>query len=200
MPKTIEFLFDFVSPNGYLMWHPLREVAVRQGTKITVIPALLGGMHKLTGNAPPMIRDAEVKGKNAYAMLEMNRFISRHGLTKFAMNPHFPFSTVMLQRLLLAAQEQGREQEFIDYFLPYAWEQGANLADPEIVTGLLEQSDFDAAAMLGRIQSDEIKQRLMDNTSAAVERGAFGIPTIYINGEMYFGKERLGQIEEQLAG
>ncbi|MBX9884750.1 MAG: 2-hydroxychromene-2-carboxylate isomerase, partial [Novosphingobium sp.] len=69
MTKTVEFIFDFVSPNGYLAWWPLKEIAARKGATITIIPTLLGGMHKLTGNAPPFIRDAEVKGKNAYAQL-----------------------------------------------------------------------------------------------------------------------------------
>ncbi len=83
MTKTIEIIFDFVSPNAYLVWQPLRELAARQGAEIQITPAFLGGMHKLTGNAPPFIRDAEVKGKNAYANLEMQRFIAKHGLHRF---------------------------------------------------------------------------------------------------------------------
>ncbi len=200
MTKTIEMLFDFVSPNGYLAWYPLHQIARKHGATIIVTPVLLGGMHKLTGNAPPMIRDAQIKGKSAYEMLEMNRFIIRHGFTRFTMNPHFPFSTVMLQRLLLAAQEQGRDSEFIEYVLPLVWEQGFDGANVEAVAAMLEASPFDGRAMLERIGTDTIKQRLIDNTSAAVSRGAFGIPTFFVGEEMFFGKERLGQIEELLAG
>jgi 2-hydroxychromene-2-carboxylate isomerase len=100
--KTLEFIFDVVSPNAYLAWWPLRDVVARTGAVLEVTPVLLGGMHKLTGNAPPMVRDAEVKGKVEYAMLEMHRFIDRHGLDRFAMNPKFPFSSVTPQRMLLA--------------------------------------------------------------------------------------------------
>lgn len=200
MPKTVEFLFDFVSPNAYLAYYPLKKLAARQGADITITPVFLGGMHRLTGNAPPFIRDAEVKGKNAYAMLEMQRFIARHGFDKFTMNPHFPFNSIMLQRLLMAAKEDGRDIEFIDFLLPYVWEQGANMADPETVMALLEQSPFDGAAMAKRIQPPELKQQLVDNTANAVERGAFGIPTFFVGGEMFFGKDRLTQVEEELAG
>ncbi|WP_114520963.1 2-hydroxychromene-2-carboxylate isomerase [Altererythrobacter sp. ZODW24] len=200
MSKTVELLFDFVSPNAYLVWQPLKDIAARTGAKIKVTPVFLGGMHKLTGNAPPFIRDGEVKGKNAYAMLEMNRFIKVHGMDRFTMNPNFPFNSILLQRLLVAATDDGREMELIDFFLPHIWENGTNVADAEIVTELLANSEFDAAALLAKTQDAAIKQRLVDNTSGGVERGAFGIPTFYIGDEMFFGKERLGQIETELQG
>ena len=78
MTKTIELIFDFVSPNAYLVWQPLRALAARQGAQIKITPAFLGGMHKLTGNAPPFIRDADVKGKNAYA--EACRHMALYGV------------------------------------------------------------------------------------------------------------------------
>ena len=99
MTRTIELIFDFVSPNAYLVWQPLRALAARQGAQIKITPAFLGGMHKLTDNAPPFIRDADVKGKNAYASLEMRRFIAKHGLHRFKMNPKFPFNSVNLLRM-----------------------------------------------------------------------------------------------------
>lgn len=199
MAKAVELLFDFVSPNIYLAYYPLKKLAAQQGAEIVITPIFLGGMHKLTGNAPPFIRDAGVKGKNAYAMLEMDRFVARHHLGKFTMNPHFPFNSIQLQRLLMAAKELGREIEFIDFLLPHVWEQGANMTDPETVAALLEQSPFDAAALMERIQSPELKQQLVDNTDHAVERGAFGLPTFFVGNDMFFGKERLDQIEEALA-
>ena len=79
MTRTIELIFDFVSPNAYLIWSPLKNLAAKYGATIAVTPAFLGGMHKLTGNAPPFVRDAEVKGKNDYAMLEMNTIADSTG-------------------------------------------------------------------------------------------------------------------------
>ena len=199
MTKTIELIFDFVSPNAYQIWGPLNDVAERTGATIEVTPVFLGGMHKLTGNAPPFMRDAEVKGKNEYAMLEMNRFIKKHGLTKFQMNPKFPFNTVTLQRLLLTVEPEERGK-LIEALNVGMWENGLDMTDLEVVGKLLQDAGYDAKALLEKTQDADVKQQLMDNTEKAVERGAFGIPTMYIDGEMYFGKERLGQIEEQLAG
>ncbi len=197
MTKTIELIFDFVSPNAYLIWQPLKTLVEKHGAIIAITPAFLGGMHKLTGNAPPFIRDAEVKGKNEYAMLEMNRFVEKHGLGKFRMNPHFPFNTITLLRMLVAL-EPARRAEFIELLLPPIWEDGLDVTDAEALGKILQDGGFDAEALLAKTQDPAIKQALIDNTENAVARGAFGIPTMYIDGEMYFGKERLGQIEEQI--
>lgn len=198
MTKTIELIFDFVSPNAYLVWQPLKMLAQRRGATIEITPAFLGGMHKLTGNAPPFVRDADVKGKNDYAMLEMNRFIKKHGLDKFRMNPKFPFNTITLQRMLVAL-EPDKRAGFIEALLPAIWEQGLEVADVDALGKILRNSGFDAEALFASTQDPAIKQALIDNTEDAVERGAFGIPTMFVDGEIYFGKERLGQIEEQLA-
>jgi 2-hydroxychromene-2-carboxylate isomerase len=198
MTKTIEFIFDFVSPNGYLVWWPLKELAACKGATITLTPALLGGMHKLTGNAPPFLRDAEVKGKNAYAQLEMQRFIARHGLTKFRMNPAFPFRSVELLRLLLAAIDLGCGEAFAEAFLRAIWEEGLDTADSAAVDAVIAAAGLPAAALAEGARSAPIKDRLAANTQAAVDRGTFGIPTFFVDGEMFFGKERLGQIEDML--
>lgn len=198
MTKTIELIFDFVSPNAYLVWHPLRELAARQGANIKITPVFLGGMHKLTGNAPPFIRDAEVKGKNAYASLEMQRFIKKHGLHRFRMNPKFPFNPVNVLRMLVSLD--GEDQiRFIDALTPAIWEEGLDVADTAAVAAVLTAAGFDADDLSARAQDPAIKQALIDNTERAVERGTFGIPTVYIGEEMFFGKERLAQIEEMLA-
>jgi len=198
MSKTIELIFDFVSPNAYLIWQPLNDLAEKHGATIEITPVFLGGMHKLTGNAPPFVRDAEVKGKNDYAMLEMNRFIARHALTKFRMNPKFPFNTITLQRMLIALEPEKRAG-FIATLLPAIWEQGLDVTDSETLGKILQDGGFDVQELVTKTQDPAIKQALIDNTENAVERGAFGIPTIYVDGEMYFGKERLDQIEEQLS-
>jgi len=198
MTKTVELIFDFVSPNAYLIWAPLKTLAEKYGATLEITPAFLGGMHKLTGNAPPFVRDAEVEGKNDYAMLEMNRFIKKHGLDKFRMNPKFPFNTITLQRMLVAL-EPGNRAGFVEVLLPAIWEQGLDVTDVDALGKTIQDGGFDAPALFASTQDPAVKQALIDNTENAVEHGAFGIPTIYVEGEMYFGKERLGQIEEQLA-
>lgn len=198
MSKTIELIFDFVSPNAYLIWQPLKAVAEQHGAQIDVTPVFLGGMHKLTGNAPPFIRDAEVKGKNAYATLEMNRFIAKHGMTKWQMNPKFPFNSITLQRMLAAVDSVTRNQ-LIECLLPAIWEEQLDVADPEALGKALQAGGFDAQDLFAKTQDPAVKQAVIDNVDKAVERGAFGIPTMYVGDEMFFGKERLGQIADLLS-
>ena len=199
VPKSIELIFDFVSPNAYLVWRPLCALAARQDAQIKITPAFLGGMHRLTRNAPPFIRDAEVKGKNAYASLEMQRFIARHGLHRFKMNPKFPFNSVNLLRMLVSLH--GDDQiEFIEALMSAIWEEGLDVTDAAAVAAVLTVAGFDAQSLAAKAQEPAIKQALFDATENAVGRGAFGIPTFFIGTEMFFGKERLGQIEEMLAG
>lgn len=203
MTKTIEIIFDFVSPNAYFAYYPLKEIAAKHGASIEITPVFLGGMHKLTGNAPPFLRDADVKGKVEYAMLEMNRFIAKHEYTQWKMNPNFPFNTITLQRALCALDNSQRLQ-LIEAVLPAIWHDSLDATDVEAVSAVLNGAGLDAADLLAKTQDPAVKQMLMDNTDKAVERGAFGIPTFYVNvggdDEMFFGKERLGQIEELLAG
>lgn len=199
MTKRVELIFDFVSPNAYMIWWPLRDLIKRTGAELDVVPVFLGGMHRLTGNSPPFVRDAEIKGKNEYARLEMDRFLKKHRLGKFKMAPNFPFNSVTLQRMLLAADQDGRGVQFVECMLPAIWEEELDVSDAEAVGAVLSAAGFDAADLFRRAQTDEIKQGLIDNTQAAVDRGTFGIPTIYVGDEMFFGKERLGQIEEELA-
>jgi 2-hydroxychromene-2-carboxylate isomerase len=203
MANRVELTFDFVSPNAYLIWGPLREIVQRTGAQLDITPVFLGGMHKLTGNAPPMIRNKDVKGKVEYDMLEMQRFIAKHQLSKFKMHPKFPFNSISLQRLLVAAEQDGRGVQFVEAMLPKVWEEGVDITDPEVLAATVADIGFDAADMMARIQTDEVKQAVFANTEDAVARGSFGIPTMYVGSkggetEMFFGKERLGQIEELL--
>ena len=199
MAKNVQLVFDFVSPNAYLIWWPLRDLLRENGAGLEVFPVFLGGMHKLTGNAPPFVRDAEIKGKNAYAMLEMQRFVARHGLSRFKMNPKFPFNSIMLQRMLYAADQDGRGVQFVEALLPAIWEDELDVGNVDAVAAAVTAAGFDLADLAQRAQTDEVKQGLIENTQDAVERGVFGIPTIFVGTEMFFGKERLSQIAEELA-
>ena len=200
MTKTVEYILDLAAPNGYLAWYPLKDIAARTGAQLVVTPVFLGGMHKLTGNAPPMMRDADVKGKVPYAALEFRRFLDRHGMDRFSMHPDLPFNSILLQRLLVAADDEAQRQALVDALQPAVWEQNIDCRDAAVVGTVLADAGFDARALLERTQDDEVKQKLVANTSSAVERGAFGIPTFFVGDEMWFGKERLDQLESYLSG
>ena len=196
----VEYLFDFAGPNGYLAWYPLKEIVERTGAQLVVTPVFLGGMHKLTGNSPPMMRDADVKGKVAYASLEFGRFLDRHGMKRFKFPGVFPFNSILLQRVLIAAEDEGERQALVGALLPAVWERGLDCGNLDAVGAELSAAGFDAQRLLEATQDPAVKQALIDNTERAVERGAFGIPTYFVGEEMWFGKERLGQIEDYLGG
>lgn len=198
MTKTVDFIFDFASPNAYMCHKVLPEIAARTGATFNYIPCLLGGIFKATGNQAPMMAFNGIKGKLEYDRLEIERFLKKHGLTQFAMNPHFPVNTLLLMRGAIAAEMDGRLMEYVDAGVAHMWEQGLKMDDPEVYAAAMTKAGFDGADLLARTQDPAVKQKLVDNTSAAVERGAFGIPTFYVGKEMFFGKERLGQLEEEI--
>lgn len=198
MSKTVDFIFDFGSPNGYFCHKVLPEIAERTGATFNYIPALLGGIHKLTNNQPPMIAYGGVKGKLEYEQLESQRFVTKHKLTTFKFNPHFPVITLLIMRGLIAAEMDGNKMPYIEVVLKAMWEDGLKMDDPEVVAKTLADGGLDAERLLARVQEQDVKQKLIENTNAAVERGVFGIPTFFVGDEMFFGKERLGQMEEAI--
>ena len=199
MTKTLELLFDFASPNVYLAYRALPPILERTGAQLIVTPCLIGGLFKLTGNRAPFEAFAGVKGKMAYEMKEIERFIKRYRIAKFRMNPHFPVNSLMLMRGLVAAQPLGLAAPYIEAGLQATWEEGLDISDAATLAKRLTAAGLDAEGLLTQAQTPEVKQRLVDLTQAAADRGAFGLPTFFVGGEMYFGKERLAQIEEALA-
>ncbi|HCL48677.1 MAG: 2-hydroxychromene-2-carboxylate isomerase [Alphaproteobacteria bacterium] len=199
MSKTVDFIFDFASPNAYLVHKIVPEIEARTGASFNYIPCLLGGIFKATGNQAPMIAFGDIKNKPEYEALEMQRFIARHNLTDFKMNPHFPVISLMLVRGALVAERDGYLMKYIDAMVDAMWEQGLKLDDPEVLHKAYADAGFDADKIMTDMSDDAIKAKLMENTNAAVARGAFGIPTFFVGDEIFFGKERLGQVEDMLA-
>lgn len=199
MSKTVDFIFDFGSPNAYLAWKALPAIAARHGASVKLIPCLLGGIFKATGNQAPGVAFSGVKGKLDYEMLEMRRFIAAHGLTAFRFNPHFPVNTLLLMRGQIAAQRAGVGGPYLEAMLKGMWEDGLKLDDPEVFVAAADAAGLDGAALLAATGEAEVKAELVANTEAAVARGVFGIPTFFVGDEMFFGKDRLGQVEAELS-
>lgn len=197
-PKTVDFIFDFGSPNAYLSWKVLPGILQRSGARLNVIPTLLGGLFKLTGNQAPMTAFGGVQGKLAYERLETERFIRRHGLTDFRHNPHFPVNTLLIMRGLVAAQQRGVGEAYMEAVLKSMWEDGRKMDDPAVVLEVLAAARLEADGLLEATQDPVVKATLIANTEEAARCGAFGIPTFFVGDEMFFGKERLSQLEEAL--
>ncbi len=195
---VIEFIFDFGSPNAYLVLKVLPQIADAHGAEIKLLPCLLGGIFKATGNQAPLFAFAGIKGKLEYDRLEIMRFAKKHGLTGFKMNPHFPINTLALMRGMVAAQHLDVAHAYVDAVLGGMWEDGEKMDDPDVFLARLIRSGIDGQRLMELSASPEVKEELVANTEAAVARGVFGIPTFFVENEMFFGKERIAQIVELL--
>jgi 2-hydroxychromene-2-carboxylate isomerase len=197
MAKTFEFLFDFGGPNSYLAYKMLPDLCARTGAQVVYVPILLGGLFKLTNNQAPMMRYAETPAKQKYEMLEFQRFIKAHAIP-FKMNPRFPLNTLYVMRGAIAAQRLGCFAPYVDAVMAAMWHDAADMGDLDIVRDVLDKAGLDSDALLALADDPEVKAELISNTEAAAKRGAFGVPTFFVDEDMFWGKERLGQVEAAL--
>ena len=198
-PVDARFLFDFGSPNAYLAHKLLPAIEERTGTRFEYVPVLLGGLFKLSGNRSPMETYAGVANRRAYDMLEIKRFVARHGLAHFRMNPFFPVNTLQTMRGAVAAEKIGCMAPYVNAIYVAMWERSLNMADPEAIGSVLAEAGLDAAALAAASQETDVKARLMANTQGAFEQGAFGAPTFFVGSEIFFGKDRLAGVEEEIS-
>lgn len=198
MVRTFEFLFDVGGPNGYLTHKILPQFCAEHRAEAIYVPVLLGGLFKATGNRMPMTRYADAPAKLAYEQLEFARFVEAHNIP-FRPNPHFPVNSLLVMRILVGAQHLGCFMPALEALMKGMWEDGLDLGHPEIVATALDGAGLDGNALLTLANTSAVKTQLVANTEAAVTRGAFGIPTFFVGDEMFFGKERLGQVANALA-
>jgi len=197
--KTAEFHFDFGSPNAYLAHKVLPRIAARTGVAFAYVPILLGGVFKLTNNRSPAESLAGIRNRLDYEWLEVDRFVRRHGVT-FARNPFFPVNTLAIMRGAVAAQELGVFEPYVDAMFDHMWAEPKKMDDPSVIGAVLTTAGLPAAKLFDLAQTQPVKDRLLANTTASVERGTFGAPTFFVGREIYFGKDRLSEVEEALTG
>jgi 2-hydroxychromene-2-carboxylate isomerase len=194
----VEFLFDFGSPNAYLCHQLIPAIEARSGTKFEYVPILLGGLFKLANNRSPAEAFAAIPNKRAYENLEMQRFIAKHGLTRFKFNPFFPVNTLKIMRGACAAQMLGCLERYVDVVYAAMWEDGKNMDDPAVIAATLTAGGLDAEKIFALSQDPEVKNVLLQNTQSAHDRGAFGSPSFLIGDQLWFGKDRLRDVEEEV--
>ena len=198
MSATLELIWDAASPNSYFVHRALPPVLERTGARLTYRICLLGGLFRASGNTEPMVKYAAVPNRLKYERLEIERFIAAHRLTRFSWNPHFPLRTVTTMRAALLV-EPARLPDYVETVLSAAWEQGLNLSDDAVLAATLDAGGFDGAALVDATHDPAIKAQLIANTDKAVADGAFGVPTFFVDGQMFWGKERLDQVEAALS-
>jgi 2-hydroxychromene-2-carboxylate isomerase len=196
----VEFLFDFGSPNAYLAHKVIPAIEARSGARFIYIPVLLGGVFKATGNRSPMEAYASIPAKLAYEGLETRRFVARHGLSRFRSNPHFPVNTLAIMRGAEAARDLDQFGPYIEAVYAAMWEDGRKMDDPAVIGEVLSGAGLPAERLMAMTGDQAVKDRLMANTTHAVERGVFGSPSFFVGDELYFGKDRLRDVEGAVTG
>jgi 2-hydroxychromene-2-carboxylate isomerase len=194
--RKIEFHFDFGSPNAYLSHLVIPEIEKRTGVTFEYVPVLLGGVFKLTNNRSPAESLKGIRNKPEYERLETARFIRRHGITRFTTNPYFPVNTLVLMRGAIAAESIGVFSRYVDEVYRHMWADPKKMDDPAVLQKALEESGLPAKRILALAQTPEVKERLLENTRCSVERGTFGSPTFFVGDEIFFGKDRLRDVED----
>ena len=194
----VDFIYDVATPNGYLTHKVVPEFEERTGTNFNYVPCLAGGIFKLTNNIPPLIATADIKNKADYFFIEISRFVKKHNLSKFKNNSFFPQNSLNIQRGAIAAKELGVLKEYVECTMAAMWEKDLNIQDLEVLEKVLDEEGIDHKTILEMIQTKECKDKLIANTSWAVEKGAFGIPTFLIDDQIFFGKDHMDQLEDYI--
>jgi 2-hydroxychromene-2-carboxylate isomerase len=195
MTKTVEFYFDVGSPAAYLAWKRMPQLCQEAHAAIGYKPMLLGGVFQATGNHSP----TTVPAKGRYMTSDLQRFAQRHGIP-FNHNPFFPINTLTLMRGATGLQmrDEARLVPYVDAVYRAIWVDGKDMNDPAVVGAVLQEAGFDPMALLGMANDPEVKERLKAVTQDAVARGVFGAPTFFVDGQMYWGQDRLDFVKEAL--
>ncbi|CAH0223337.1 2-hydroxychromene-2-carboxylate isomerase [Pseudomonas koreensis] len=195
MTKTVEFYFDLGSPTTYLAHTQLAKICADTQSELIYIPMLLGGVFKATGNASP----AMIPAKGRYMFQDLDRFAKRYGV-QLRFNPHFPINTLILMRAVTGMQmhQPQRFAEFVDCLFKALWVEGRNLNDPQTVAAVLTENGFDPQEIIALTNDESVKAALKENTEAAIKRGVFGAPSMFIGDQLFFGQDRLDFVEEAL--
>src|SRR6201984_2754724 len=197
-PLKVEFQFDFGSPNAYLAGLVLPEIEKRTGVKFDYVPVLLGGVYKATGNMSPFDSLRGIKNKPEYNALERHPFLRQHNITEFKPNPFFPVNTLTLMRGAVAAQFEGVFEPYFRAAYHHMWEEPKKMDDVDVFKAAFTSSGIDIERLMARAQQDDVRKRLLELTNDAVARGAFGSPTFFVGDEMFFGKDQLRDVEEEI--
>ena len=195
MGKTLEFFFDLGSPAAYLAFRRLPAICEAADATLQWRPMLLGGVFQATGNQSPV----NIPAKGRYLFADLQRFARRHDIP-FRQNPHFPINTLTLMRMATGLQlrEPQRLVPYVDAMYGAIWVDGLDMNDPTVVAGVLREAGFEPEAVMALAGNPEVKQRLKGDTQEAVARGVFGAPTFFVDGEMYWGQDRLDFVKEAL--
>ncbi len=193
--RVVEAFWDYSSPFAYLGMSQVDEVARRAGATVVSRPMLLGGLFKAIGqvNVPMASWSAE---RQAYVMADMPRWAAYWGVP-FSFPTRFPMNSVKALRATLAAPAS-LQRALRDAIFRAYWAEDRDISDDAVLAELLAGAGADADQVLAATQAPEVKAELIAATQLAVDRGVFGAPTFIVEGELYWGQDRLQLVDERL--
>jgi len=196
MAEPIEFYFEFASPYGYLASTQIDALAARHGRTALWHPIMLGAAFKETGARP--LTETPLKGP--YLLHDVPRFARLLGVP-LRLPPVMPMNSLAASRACIWLEEADPAQAkpLARALLHAHWGEGRDLSSPEAVAEVAAGLAIDRGALLAAVADQRIKNRLKEQTQAAIERGVFGSPFVFVDGEPFWGADRLAQIEAWLA-
>lgn len=195
MSAPIEFWFDFISPYAYLAWQRIHAVAEAHGRELVYRPVLFAGLLNHWGQLGP----AEIPPKREFLFRQVSRRAAALGVP-LQPPPSHPFNPLLGLRLATIELPTEQRRRLIDTLWRATWGGGPGIADPATVAPLLEQAGFAAEALITQAQSASCKQRLLETGAAALAAGVFGVPTMIVEGELFWGDDSFAELEPVLRG
>lgn len=191
----LRFHFDFLSPYAWLAWTQVHALAARHGRAVEPVPTLLAALLSRWGHKGP----AEIPPKRVWVFKDTVRKAHRLGvpLVPPPAHPFNPLVALRVASLPLAAEEQRR---VIDALFHATWAGGPGVGEAETVARVLDEAGFDGAALVAAAGTPEAKERLRQQTEAALAAGVFGVPTILVDHELFWGLDAFPDVDDFLAG
>jgi len=196
MPNPIDFYFEFASPYGYLASTRIDGIGARYGREVRWRPIMLGAALKRTGATPLVATPL----KDAYFRRDVPRFARLLGVP-LTLPEVMPMNSLAAGRAFYWLVDDDPEQAkaLARAVLHAHWGEGRDMSKPERVAKVAAPLGLAATALIEAVADTAIKQRLKDETEASLERGVFGSPFIFVDGEPFWGADRLDQVEAWLA-
>jgi 2-hydroxychromene-2-carboxylate isomerase len=191
----LRFCLDYLSPYAYLAWLRMPDLARRHGRALEPVPVLLAGLLNGVGSIGP----AEIPPKRVYVFKQTLRIAHEQG-APFTLPPSHPFNPLLSLRVTAAVDDVAERSRLTTALYSAAWGQGRAIETPEQVGAVLTEAGFDAKALLERAALPEVKDRVRRNTEEALAAGVFGVPSVVVDGEMFWGVDSLGHLERFLEG
>lgn len=185
-PAKFYFLFDFISHNAWLAWGESQKLAARFGLEFEPLPVVFGALLKAHGQLGP----AEVPPKARWMMVNVLRKAQALKLPIAPPHSH-PFNPLTALRLASCSLPRDERLRLIECLWRAAWTQGRELADDAVVAESLRDAGFDAQTLLTEARSEIVRNALRANTDAAIAHGVFGVPTMLVRGELFWGFDDL---------